>query len=73
MVDAKPRKEDRNKVDSELDKQPQVEEQHNVDAKSADEPPKVVAPKVDVVVPKVDFLIEFTTERKFKQRVHMLS
>jgi hypothetical protein len=67
MVDAKPRKEDRHKVDSELDKLPQVEEQHNVDAKPANKPPKV-----DAVVPKVDFCTEFTTERKFEQHELML-
>ncbi|MCI31519.1 hypothetical protein A2U01_0052731, partial [Trifolium medium] len=40
MVDAKPSKEDRHKVDIKLGKQSKVEEQRNVDAKSAEEPPK---------------------------------
>jgi hypothetical protein len=61
MVDAKPSKEDRHKVDCVLGKQPKVEEQRNVDAKPTDKPPKVVAPKVDVVAHKVDFHIKFTT------------
>ncbi|MCI39359.1 hypothetical protein A2U01_0060590, partial [Trifolium medium] len=38
-------KEDRHEVDIKLVKQPKVEEQRNVDAKPADELPKVVAPK----------------------------
>ncbi|PNY09063.1 FAR1-related protein [Trifolium pratense] len=36
-------------------------------------PLKVVACKVDVVAPKVDFCIEFTMERKFDHSKHMLS
>ncbi|MCI32797.1 hypothetical protein A2U01_0054011, partial [Trifolium medium] len=66
MDDSNASKDDRHKVDI------------NVDAKPADEPPKVVvvapeidvvAPKVDVVARKVDFCIEFTTERKANQLV----
>jgi hypothetical protein len=73
MVDAKSSKEDRHKVYCELCKQPKVEQQRNVDAKPTDKPPKVVAPKVDVVAHKVDFCIKFTTERNFEEREHMLS
>jgi hypothetical protein len=70
MVDAKP---DRRKVDWELGKQLKVEEQRSVDVKPTDKPPKVVAPKVDVVAHKVDFRIKFTTKRNFKEHGHMLS
>jgi hypothetical protein len=73
MIDEKPSKEDMHKVDSELGKQPKVEDQRNVDAKEANKPHMVVAPKVDLVTPKVDFSIEFTMERKFKQRGHIFS
>ncbi|MCI17748.1 hypothetical protein A2U01_0038898 [Trifolium medium] len=58
----------KDKVDIKLCQKPKIEGQRNVDAKTADEPPKV-----DVVAPKVDFCIEFTTEKKFEQREQMLS
>ncbi|MCI29358.1 FAR1-related protein, partial [Trifolium medium] len=66
MVDAKPSKENKHEVDIKLVKQPKVEEQRNFDANLVDEPPKVVAPKVD-------FRIELTTKRKFDHREQMLS
>ncbi|MCI25001.1 FAR1-related protein, partial [Trifolium medium] len=72
MDDSNACKDNRHEVDIKIGKQPKVEEQRNVDAKTGDEPPKVVAPKVDVAH-KVDFCIEFTTERKFDDREQMLS
>ncbi|MCH89189.1 otubain [Trifolium medium] len=72
MDDSNACKDDRHEIDIKIGKQPKVEEQRNVDAKTTDEPPKVVAPKVDVAH-KVDFRIEFTTERKFDDREQMLS
>ncbi|PNX62702.1 hypothetical protein L195_g053119 [Trifolium pratense] len=65
MDDSNASKEDWHKVDIKLDKQPKVEEQHNVDVKPPDEPPKAVTPKVD-------FRTEFTAERKFDNRKHMI-
>ncbi|MCI49572.1 hypothetical protein A2U01_0070816, partial [Trifolium medium] len=65
MDDSKASKEDRHKIDINLGKQPKVEEQHNVDAKSANKPPKVE-------VPKVNFCIQFTMERKFDDREEMV-
>ncbi|MCI03408.1 hypothetical protein A2U01_0024447, partial [Trifolium medium] len=65
MDDSNASKDDRHKVDIKIGKQPKVEEQRNVYAMTTDELIKVVATKVDVVAPKVDFRIEFTTERKF--------
>jgi hypothetical protein len=41
MVDAKSSKENMHKVNSELDKQPKVDDQRNVGAKEADELPKI--------------------------------
>ncbi|MCH80751.1 FAR1-related protein, partial [Trifolium medium] len=57
---------DRHKVDIEYGKQPKVEEQNNIDAKPANEPPMVEGPKVD-------FRIQFTTERKFDDCEEMIS
>jgi hypothetical protein len=53
------------KVGIRLGKRPMVEEQNNVDEKSADEPPKVdvVAPEIVVAAPKVDSRIEFTMDK----------
>jgi hypothetical protein len=75
MDDSNGGKEDNHKVGIKLGKQPKVEEQNNVDEKPVDEPPKVdvVTLEVDVVAPKVDFRIEFTTEWRFEQHVNMLS
>jgi hypothetical protein len=77
MADSSGAKEDENvihKVDIRLGKRPMMEEQINVEEKSVDEHPNndVVAPEVVEVTPKVDFRIEFTTDRRFEQRADML-
>ena len=68
MADSSGAKYDENvmhKADIRLGKCPMIEEEINVEEKSADEPPKVdmVAPEVVVVAPKFDFRIEFTSDR----------
>ncbi|MCI44638.1 hypothetical protein A2U01_0065877, partial [Trifolium medium] len=60
MVDAKPIKEPKLKVDVKSNKQPKV------DAKMIKEP------KVDVA-PNVYFRVQFTTGRKFDTRVEMIA
>jgi hypothetical protein len=51
------------------------EEQSNVDGKPAEKPPTVdaVAPVVVGVPRKIDYRIEFTTDREFEQRSDMLT
>ncbi|PNY09867.1 hypothetical protein L195_g006426, partial [Trifolium pratense] len=60
MVDAKPRKEPKLKVDIKANKQSKV------DAKSIKEQPNVKAPKLD-------FRVQFMTARKFDTHAEMIS
>jgi hypothetical protein len=63
------------KVSIRLGKRPIIEEEINVEEKSVDEQPHndVVPPVVVVPAPNVDFRIQFITDRKFEQRVDMLT
>jgi hypothetical protein len=58
-----------------LGKRLMIEEEINVEEKPTDEQPdKSVVPSVVVVpAPNVDFRIQFTTNRKFKQEQHSFS
>jgi hypothetical protein len=60
------------KVGIRLGKYPKVEEWINVDEKSADEQPNVYVVASEVAL-KVYLRIQFTTDRKFEQRNHILS
>jgi hypothetical protein len=60
------------KVGIRLGKYPMVEEWINVDEKSADEQPNVYVVASEVAL-KVYLRIQFTTDRKFEQRNHILS
>jgi hypothetical protein len=78
MDDSNRGKEEENamhKVGNRLGTHPMVEERINVDEKSVNEQPNVdvVAPEVIAVALNVYLRIQFTTDRKFEQRNHMLS
>ncbi|MCI30368.1 hypothetical protein A2U01_0051577, partial [Trifolium medium] len=55
-----------------VDAKPSKEDRHEVDIKLVKQPKVEELPKEDVA-PKVDFRIEFTTERKFDHLEQMLS